>query len=1229
MSRDITSEIWIDQVCDRFEHEYKTSGHWPDLDTFVNDCSITKQASQSSTVDGDQPASKAAQHDDLQHKLLNELITIRLSHKPDSVNEEANILIATYPLHRKLIETIAGSLTNAPSMASGIPFVVNQVRSTPSHQQTNPFRPGQTVGNFVLERHIGSGGMGTVWSARQTQPVKRNVAIKFMRQKLVTPQSRLRFRAEQQALAILNHPGIAKILAAGETEAQQPYFVMELMAGEPITQFAINQQLKISQRVELFIQVCEAVIHAHQKGVIHRDLKPKNVLMSEIGEHAHPKIIDFGLAKATHQSLTDESLNTIHGQILGTPEYMSPEQTWLNSRDIDTRTDIYSLGALLYELITGSSPLSDHLASEKNLEESLNVIREVDPLPPSQRYKGSASTDGVPRELDWIVLKCLFKDRQHRYHSVHDLKKDLHRFLSGEPVDAAPPSKAYRFKKFYDKHRAGVIATAVSFLFLIAGLAGTGIALGWAIVAQNESEQRAQALSVAVEDIKAAKRDTDARSKQLLELTAFQQKQIEQIDPSQAAITLRTALLENFRDAIRRDPPMESTSVNDSILQFEQGLARINFIDVSLTNLQASFFEPALAAIRNDYSDQPLVRARLLSTTAASLETAGLLPAAELVQKEAVEIFRNQLPNSDPEFIRNLYELERILADNSKFKESNDLILELEKLSKQNLDNKHPVSLLVEARIAEKSGWVGRNFNTAIPAYQKVIDTSVEVHGESHPSTIQFKTNFAALLRLAGHYREAASLFEEIIQSHKRSITDNPIPLIRSLNHLANTINNFEPSIPNIRSWELMKESFALAEESLGRFHPVTISSLHELGAQEGYYHDRKNGEKLLLDAASRCRVVFGDVNDQILGVNQSLIGVYWIAERDAEAIEILKSQIRNYTQLHGPDYADVHLSRIFLARCYHRIGKTDAAIQQIMLAEKNWRGKAATRVAQADIMQIFLDAEKFDLATEIARQHIAFVKKTKYTLPIDYCVELTIGWKWLFDLNRFAEAEPLIRECLSIRQQEFPDQWQTIETELLLGLCLERQEKSTEADSVIVSAHQKLIKVFDRYSTNQRKEIFRVFVNFQLIELALPLAIAEVKSAQDQFPAGSLERLKAMSVGWAWMMQLGRFQEAEPAIKECLEIHQKIKPEHWKTFDLSSQYGECLTEIGKAKQALPFLMRGYHGLKSRVHSIPPSMMGKIGYSLDRIVTCHQKLGDQNEAKRWQKKLDTFNQTIR
>jgi serine/threonine protein kinase/tetratricopeptide (TPR) repeat protein len=360
-------------------------------------------------------------------------------------------------------------------------------------------RPGTVIGPYKLLQQIGEGGMGVVFMAEQTEPLQRTVALKIIKPGMDTRQVIARFEAERQALAMMDHSNIAKVLDAGTTENGRPFFVMELVKGVPITKYCDEKQLSLRDRLELFKPVCEAVQHAHQKGIIHRDIKPTNVLVAEYDNHAVPKVIDFGVAKATAQKLTERTMFTEFGQVIGTVEYMSPEQAKLNQLDIDTRSDIYSLGVLLYELLTGSTPFEQKRLREAAFDEALRIIREEEPPKPSTRLSSLRTTsdslplagrvgEGVPTtlasiaanrhteparlskevsgELDWIVMKCLEKYRSRRYESASGLAADLQHHMHDEPVQAGPPSASYKLRKLARRHRTA-LRVALAFLTLL------------------------------------------------------------------------------------------------------------------------------------------------------------------------------------------------------------------------------------------------------------------------------------------------------------------------------------------------------------------------------------------------------------------------------------------------------------------------------------------------------------------------------------------------------------------------------------------------------------------------------------------------------------------------------------------------------------------------------------------------------------------------------------------
>ncbi len=390
------------------------------------------------------------------------------------------------------------------------------------------------AGKYKLIEEIGEGGMGSVYMAQQTEPVKRAVAVKVIKAGMDSKAVLVRFEAERQALAMMDHLNIARVLDAGTTDGGRPFFVMELVKGVTITQFCDERKLTPRQRLELFVPVCQAIQHAHQKGVIHRDIKPSNVLVAMYDDRPVPKVIDFGVAKAAGQTLTDKTLMTGFGAVVGTPEYMSPEQANLNNMDIDTRSDVYSLGVLLYELLTGTTPVDRKSLGKAALLEILRIVREVEAPKPSAKLSTSDALPSVAAcrgtepaklsrlmkgELDWVVLKALEKDRARRYDTANGLARDIQRYLADEVVEARPPSAGYRLRKFVRRHKGQVLAATLVLLALLAGMVGTTLGLlearKQAGIAREEAEKKTQAL------------DEEARQRALAEAEKAKAEQAE------------------------------------------------------------------------------------------------------------------------------------------------------------------------------------------------------------------------------------------------------------------------------------------------------------------------------------------------------------------------------------------------------------------------------------------------------------------------------------------------------------------------------------------------------------------------------------------------------------------------------------------------------------------------------------------------------------------------------
>ncbi|GEP40728.1 protein kinase domain-containing protein [Brevifollis gellanilyticus] len=358
--------------------------------------------------------------------------------------------------------------------------------------------PGQVIaGRYVLKSVLGEGGTGHVWWAEQTQPVKREVALKIIRPGLVTQPVSVRFNREHQVLARMEHPNIAAVLDAGELPDGRTYFVMELVHGSPVTTWCRKHQTPVPERLEIFLQACLAVQHAHQKGILHRDIKPSNVMVTQVDDRPLVKVIDFGISKALEGDLAAGSDMTLRGMVLGTPRYMSPEQAGLTGQDVDTRADVYALGVLLYELLTGSTPIDEAHEKDTSLQDLLHRVRHAETELPSRRVthdnaKQAVETKFLVRQLrgdlDWIVMRALQKDREQRYPTVLSLADDVRRHLRHEPVSAGPPGMGYRLKKWYARNHVAITSAAAVVISLAGGIAATSMAM------KREAEQRQEAL---------------------------------------------------------------------------------------------------------------------------------------------------------------------------------------------------------------------------------------------------------------------------------------------------------------------------------------------------------------------------------------------------------------------------------------------------------------------------------------------------------------------------------------------------------------------------------------------------------------------------------------------------------------------------------------------------------------------------------------------------------------
>ncbi len=936
------------------------------------------------------------------------------------------------------------------SMQKDDAFLRNpSIELPPPLDQDLPERPGGRIGPYVLVELIGEGGFGSVFMAEQSEPVRRRVALKIIKLGMDTRSVVARFEQERQALALMEHPNIAKVFDAGATHSGRPYFVMELVSGEPITRFCDQTNLDISERLALFVQVCRAVQHAHQKGVIHRDLKPSNVLVTSTDGEPRPKVIDFGIAKAVSGRLTDKTLMTEVRQLLGTPQYMSPEQAEPTSADIDTRSDIYSLGVLLYELLTGTTPFDPRDLADGGYDGFLRMLREREPPRPSLRLHTLAASSGHYRlrtpadhasesaassvidiarkrrlepmpltqalrgDLDWIVMKCLEKDRARRYETASALADDVGRYLDHQPVLAIPPSAGYRFRKFVRRNRGAVLASAVAVSAL---LIATGVSVTFGL---SEARQR-EAAEVARGRAERAEQEAKSRADELEQVASFQQEQLSGIDAQTMGVRLRAALLENARAAAERSklPPEE---MNERMEELERLIAGSDFTGMALEALDENVFQRALSAIDEQFGDQPLVKARLLQTVSSTLHTLGLLDAAAGPQQEALEIRRKELGDEHPDTLASMSEFGVLLKSRGNLAESFACRTDVLEKYRRVLGDEHPGTL----DSIDRMGAVLHNQGKLTEAedyYLQALEKRRRVLGEEHPATLTTMNNLGLLLRDRGRLEEAEIYLRETLDTYRRVLGDEAPRTIVSLNNLGVLLHT-QGKLAEAEVY--YRQALDTGRRVLGEEHPNTLASISRVGAL-------LLAQGKLVEAETYCR--------EALEKRRRILGEGHI------------STINSFNNVSAVLQAQGKLSE---AETY--VGE---ALDQCRRALGDEHPGTLTSVHNMGF--VLMAQDKLDEAEPFLREAL---EKSRLVLGDDNpdtLVSIMNLGALLMMQNRLAEAEPYFREALERTRRVLGDEHvETIKLIGYLGGLLQDQGKSMEAIGLLAPAEPAARKSF------------------------------------------------------------------------------------------------------------------------------------------------------------------------
>jgi serine/threonine protein kinase/tetratricopeptide (TPR) repeat protein len=785
---------------------------------------------------------------------------------------------------------------------------------------------GQTIGPYQILDQLGEGGMGLVYLAEQTEPVQRKVALKLIKAGMDSKQVLARFEAERQALALMNHANVATVYDAGSTALQQPYFAMEYVRGVDIAAHCDQLDLDVRERITLFLQACEGVLHAHQKGLIHRDLKPGNILVSRAQDQpATVKIIDFGVAKSLSGVLTSHAAHTRLGSFVGTPVYSSPEQVSGPLVNVDTRADIYSLGVVLYQLLAGVTPYSEEELNRKTQAELARLLSaerapsllarfsslSVEDEGEIARHR-SLSVDQMKAllgsDLSWIVGKCLQSDPDDRYPSVLELEKDLRRWLDDQPIEARPASRMYRMRKFVRRHRVGVTLASVMTLALLTTTAAAVVGFVRAEDARAEAEMAAD----------------------------FQVMQMRSIDPAAMGLSLRSALIE----AVQKQGPGGGGDPASAALRRQQQealLKDVNMTDLALGQLYTHSFQPALETIKNDFGDSPLLQARLWQTMADTLVKLGQYEAAVESQRLALEQRRRLLGADHPSTLESLFTQGFLGCEMSQYKQAEVDLQTATAGLRRVLGSDDPVTLDSIRMTASCLQDQSKN-DKALPLFREVYQRRRRTRGNDDLYSLIAARELAVVLLESGKNKEALPYAEEAMNGFRRmssELADRNEEMPNTTSVLALVYTGLGR---HAESEKLARKAVEAARKVWGDKHPHTLvfynnwaNALTELGQPA-------EAEIHLRQVLETKREILGDNHEGVLVSQYGLAGALAQQGKKSEAEQIYRDIIAKQKRLFGEDHLNTSYPIYHLAHVLKEQGEFDEAEALFTQLSATWR---------------------------------------------------------------------------------------------------------------------------------------------------------------------------------------------------------------------------------------------------------------------------------------------------
>jgi hypothetical protein len=1035
--------------------------------------------------------------------------------------------------------------------------------------------PGVVIaGRYTLVEKLGEGGMGDVWVAKQTEPVKRKVALKLIKTGMDSRAVLQRFEQERQALALMDHPHIARVLDGGLTPQGRPFFVMELVNGLMLTKFCDEARLTPRQRLELFVSICQAVQHAHQKGIIHRDLKPANILVTLIDGQPVPKVIDFGVAKATAGKLTEESLSTQFGAVIGTFEYMAPEQAGYAGVDSDTRADIYSLGVILYELLTGLKPFDGRRLRQAALTELLRMLKEEEPSKPSTRLSTEGALPSLaalrqtePKklmallrgELDWVVMKCLEKQRDRRYETANGLARDLQRYLADEPVEARPPSTAYRLGKFLKRNKGPVAAVSLVLLALVVGIIGT--TWGWLEAQRQEKLARDEATA------KEEARQAEVRAR----LAAQSEKLLAE------AARDNEAKERGYAEAVTQfvtDDFLALTSV--------EGQGRFGGEELTRYATLHDLLDRAAGKLQQRKDLAPRTEAELCWIIGVSYRGMGEAVRALSFLERSVAL-RRQAFGLDAEETLNA---QNSLAVAYRAAGQVDLAVPLHELTLRIYEAKlgpdDPRTLTMMNNLATAYQEAGKR-DLALPLLKQTLQLRKAKLGPDDPDTLSSMNSLAHAYWEVGKLDLALPLFEQTLQLRKAKLGPDDLDTLISMNNLAKA---YEDASKRDLALPLFEQTLQLRKAKLGSDHPLTLLSMHNLASAYEAAGKLELALPLFEQTLQLRKAKLGPDDPDTLSSMSSLASAYLEAGKLELALPLYEQTLPLRKAKLGPDHRDTLTSMNNLARAYQAAGKLDLALPLFeqtfpLMKAKLGPDDPHTLTSMNNLARAYWQQQQPDKAIPLFE---GIVKLQEAKLGRDH--ERTLGQVAALganyrDAGRLQEALPLLEEAYRAAKKYPKLRW--VGTPLL-----------------------------DAYAKAGEKVKLGNLLREQL---------SEVRTTRPRDSPQFARRLAQISL---ILLEQKQWAEAEPLLRECLAIREKTQPDDWLIFNTKSMLGGALLGQKKYSAAEPLLRAGYEGLKKQQAKLPPPGQVRLPEAAERLVQLYEATGKKDEAARWRTEWERY-----